>query len=138
MAPVAFWATLGRQREKHTKPASRKLLYILASRYIEIDFVAYCNDLILSANIKLQPTILVKWKVLANEKKTAVAHRNLGGVPYKGLRVDSRTISSGITLWWNADIALFSSTALIPSITIPAATAPISSIGCRIVVSAGV
>src|SRR5438477_6031414 len=57
---------------------------------------------------------------------------------YSRLRVDSRTTSSGATFRWVAATSLFSSTPLIPSITMPTAEAPIDSIGWRTVVSAGV
>src|SRR5581483_5184140 len=53
-------------------------------------------------------------------------------------RVDSRTTSSGATFRCVAQKSLFSSTALIPSTTMPTAEAPISSIGWRTVVSDGV
>src|ERR1700757_3377397 len=57
---------------------------------------------------------------------------------YNGLRVDSRTTSSGATLRWNAGASRFSSTALMPSTTMPTAVAPIGSMGWRIVVKGGV
>jgi len=53
------------------------------------------------------------------------------------LRVDSRTTNSGATLRWVGQHSRFSSTALMPSSTMPTADVPMASIGCRTVVSDG-
>ena len=57
---------------------------------------------------------------------------------YPGFFVDSLTTNSGDIFRWISEGSRFSCAALMPSSTIPAALAPIASMGCRTVVSVGV